>query len=254
MLYFYLYEYKYIKTERVDIQMKNNIIKYTAILLSFATIIILFAACAKEEQVNEYMLIKDDKIYYRKNDKDDYYELVTDKEGVTVVDENGNLLWKVTDSSGKDQTHPVSYPLFLIEGEKMSCQQFTITCPKGWESTGNINFMMKNVKENKMIEYSYLEKTDKNYSPFEEEWAKFEESFKPMVEEGTAKLTRSNTQIAGRDAIKVIMEINNDGATSYLEIYNIEDKGGRMTFRCSCDYTEKGYDFKAILDTIEYRY
>ena len=77
--------------------MKNNIIKYTAILLSFATIIILFAACAKEEQVNEYMLIKDDKIYYRKNDKDDYYELVTDKEGVTVVDENGNLLWKVTD-------------------------------------------------------------------------------------------------------------------------------------------------------------
>ena len=222
-------------------------------MLCFATIITLFVACAKEEQVNEYMLIKDDKIYYRKDEKDDYYELVTDQNGVTTVDENGNLLWKVTDSSGKDQTQPVSYPNFLIENNKMSCQQFTITVPKGWESIGNKSFMMKNIKENKMIEYAYFEKTSKNYMPFEEEWAKFEESFKPMIEEGTAKLTRTNTQIAGRDAVKVIIEINNDGATSYLENYNIEDKNGRMTFRCSCDYTDKDFDFKAILDTIEYR-
>jgi len=233
--------------------MKNNIIRYAAILLSFATIITLFAACAKEQQINEYMMIKDDKIYYRKNENDDYYELVTDKNGVTVVDGNGNLLWKVTDANGKDQTHPVSYPLFLTEGTKMSCQQFTITCPKGWQSKGNINFMMKNEKENKLIEYSYYEKADENFSTFEEEWAKFEETFKPMIEEGTAKLTRSVTQIADRDAVKVVIEVNNEGATSYMEMYNIDDKNGRMTFRCTCDYTDKGFDFKAILDTIEYR-
>ena len=252
MLYFYLYEYKYIKTERVDIQMKNNIIKYTAILLSFATIIILFAACAKEEQVNEYMLIKDDKIYYRKNDKDDYYELVTDKEGVTVVDENGNLLWKVTDSSGKDQTHPVSYPLFLIEGEKMSCQQFTITCPSGWESSGNLNFRIKNSAENKQIEYSFRDKADEKYKTADEEYATLEKTFKSMIDDGSAILTKSTTTVAGRNAVKIVLEFTGENP-SYMETYCVEDGNGMMCFNCFCNYEDKGFDFKAILDTIEYR-
>ena len=43
-------------------------------------------------------------------------------------------------------------------------------------------------------------------------------------------------------------------AASEQGVFALEDKGGRMTFRCSCEYTEKRYDFKAILDTIEYRY
>ena len=254
--------------------MKKEIIRYIAILLSFATVIAVFTACAKkdnkreedsereeqkeeqmkEEQINKYLLIKDDKIYYRKNEQDDYFELATDADGVTVVDEYGNLLWKVTDANGNDQTHPVSYPLFLVEGNKMACQQFTITCPKGWESTGSINFRMKNEKENKSIEYSFYETTEKDYKTPDEMIAFLEEQFKPMVEEGTAKLTRTETRVAGRDATKLTIEVNNKGESSYMEIYYVENKNGHMCFTCFCDYEDKGFNFKAILDTIEYRY
>ena len=153
--------------------------------------------------------------------------------------------------SGEKDSHDIVYRWIGLDG-----QPIWINC-KGkaiHDAEGNTIFMVGCINEvgkrNIADNVSGLLGDDNIW----DEWAKFEESFKPMVEEGTAKLTRSNTQIAGRDAIKVVIEINNDGATSYLEIYNIEDKGGRMTFRCSCDYTEKGYDFKAILDTIEYRY
>ncbi len=233
--------------------MKTNIKKYLAILLSFASIITLFAACSKVDE-SALLYKKDGKIFYRKSESDDAYELVTDKNGVTVVDENGNLLWKVTDSQGVDQTHPVSYPVFLVEdGNYMSCQQFTIKLPKGWESSGNVNFRFKNYKEGKSIEYSYLGKDEKEYMTVDERIAKIEESFKPMVEEGTAKITKSTTQVAGRDALKVVIEVTNNGANSYMESYYLENRNGTMCFNCFCNYEDRGFDFKAILDTVEYR-
>ncbi len=255
--------------------MKKIFIRYLAVLLSFAALITLFTACKKDENKKEKEKEKkeisaeketeknfensliyedDDKIFYRKSESDDAYELVTDSNGVTVVDENGNLLWKVTDSNGNDRTHPVSYPVFLVEdGNYMSCQQFTIKLPKGWESLGNVNFRIKDFDKNRSIEYSYLGKEDNSYVSVDESVANIEESFKPMVEEGTAKITKSTTQVAGRDALKVVIEVTNNGADSYMESYYLENRNGTMCFNCFCNYEDRGFDFKAILDTIEYR-
>ena len=69
--------------------MKNNIIKCLAILLSFASIITLFAACSKNDE-SALLYKKDGKFYYRKDTTDDAYELATDENGVTRV----TLKWK----------------------------------------------------------------------------------------------------------------------------------------------------------------
>ena len=101
--------------------MKKNIIKTCAVLLALASIITVFTACKKVDE-NTLLYEEGGKIYYRKEAGDEAYELVTDQNGVTVVDENGNMLWKVTNADGEDQTHPVSFPAYLQDGKTISCQ------------------------------------------------------------------------------------------------------------------------------------
>lgn len=231
--------------------MNKNILKIAAILLSFASIITVFAACSKADE-NTLLYEEKGKLYYRKEAGDAAYELVTDKDGVTVVDENGNMLWKVTDADGNDQTHPVSFPAFINDGKTVSCQQFTISCPKGWESKGNLNFILKNADEGLTISYSFLGADEEIYATVDENISKLEDAFKTQIDDGTAILTRSQTQVAGRDATKLIVETTGENP-SYMEVYYVEIASGTMNFACSGDYEDKGYDYKAILDTIEYR-
>ncbi len=230
--------------------MKKNILKYVAILICFASIITVFTACSNNDE--ELLFEKGGKIYYRKEIGDEAYELVTDANGVTVVDEQGNMLWKVTDANGEDQTHPVSFPAFLNDGKTVSCQQFTIKCPKGWESTGNLNFILKNAEEKLYINYSFIGTEEEIYATVDEQIVKLEEAFKTQIEEGTAILTRSTSQVAGRDATKFVIETLGENP-SYQEVYYVDIGSGIMHFYCSCDSEDKGFDFKAILDTIEYR-
>ncbi len=229
--------------------MKKNIIKTCAVLLALASIITVFTACKK---VDENILLYEEggKIYYRKEAGDEAYELVTDQNGVTVVDENGNMLWKVTNADGEDQTHPVSFPAYLQDGKTISCQQFTMKCPKGWENIGNFKIMLKNVDEGVQIDYSYIQPDEgEEKSTVDAEVAKLEKLFGL-----SSKITRTKTQIGGRDAEKLVLEML-DGTPVYMEIYCIEVGNGLMSFNCTyTDAANKGtYDFKAILDTIEYR-
>ncbi len=231
--------------------MKKNIIKTCAVLLALASIVTVFTACKK---VDENTLIYEEggKIYYRKEAGDDAYELVTDEDGVTVVDESGNLLWKVTDAQGEEQTHPVSFPAYLEDGKTISCQQFTMKCPKGWENIGNFKIMLKNVDEGLQIDYSYIEpdvEKGEQKVTVDAELEKLEKVFGI-----TAEITRTKVQIAGRDAEKLVLEIAGD-TPGYMEIYCIEVGAGLMSFNCTyVDYANKGtFDFKAVLDTIEYR-
>ncbi len=230
--------------------MKKNILKYVAILLCFASIITVFAACSKEDE-NSLIFKEKGKIYYRLDADDDAYELVTDSNGVTVVDEQGNLLWKVTDSEGKDQTHPVSFPTYLEDGKEISCQQFTIKMPKGWENIGNFKIMLKNAKENLQIDYSFIEEPDKTVDTLIEEGIK--KLFQPSIDAGEATAKQEQTQIGGRDATKLIIEFTTENP-SYSEIYYVKISTGIMVFMCSAPYESKGeFNFKAVLDTIEYR-
>lgn len=228
--------------------MKNNIVRYVAILICFASIITVFTACSDND--NKLIYEKGGKIYYRKDVNDDAYELVTDKNGVTVVDEQGNLLWKVTDANGEDQTHPVSYPHYIEDGKNIECQQFSIKCPKGWENIGNFKIMLKNVEEGLQIDYSYLEPdADGAKRTVDTEMENLQKLFN-----GTAEVTRKKVQVAGRDA--ELLVINGlEGTDVYMEVYCVESGNGLMTFNCTYkDPAKKGtFNFKAVLDSIEYR-
>ncbi len=229
--------------------MKKNMIKYVAILLCFASIITVFAACSNKDD-GSLIFKEKGKIFYRRSETDNAYELVTDSNGVTVVDEQGNLLWKVTDAEGQDQTHPVSFPAYLEDGKEISCQQFTIKLPRGWENIGNYKIMLKNPKEGLQIDYSFLEPDDENGKvTVDSEMENLEKLFGQ-----TGEITRSKTQVGGRDAEKIAIDISGE-TPAYMEVYCVELGSGLMCFNCTNDdYAEKGeFDFKAVLDTIEYR-
>ena len=253
--------------------MKKENIKHVAILLCFASIVSVFAACSKEAQNNgaetssestvyvpsefktekeKFYTDENGKLYYREDSEADGYELVTDENGVTVVDKDGNMIQKVTDADGKEATRPVSFPTFINEGNTIACQQFVITLPDGWASSGNVNLMFRNETEGKQINYSFVEKGVKNYKTTAENIAFLKESLKSMTEDGTAVIEEGTAQVAGRDAVKLTVETK-DANPSYMEVYYVETEKGTMTFTCICKPADKGFDFNAILNTIQYR-
>lgn len=230
--------------------MKKNYLKMLAIILCFASIITVFAACKKEDE-STLVYKEGGKIFYRKEAGDDAYELVTDAEGVTVVDEEGNMLWKVTDANGVEGTHPVAFPDYIQDGKTIECQQFTIKCPKGWENIGNFKIMLKNPDKGLQIDYSYLQPDEENGETnvtVDGELAKLEQLF------GSANVTRTKTQVGGRDAEKLVVDMIGD-TPAYMEVYCVVSGNGLMAFNCTYTNPEdKGtFDFKAVLDTIEYR-
>jgi len=235
--------------------MKNATVKITAILLALASILaVAGAACGKND--DSLVFKKGGKIFYRKTVDDNAYELVTDAKGETVVDEQGNLLWKVTDANGDDQTMPVSFPSYLTEGNKISCQEFTIKVPSGYENIGGEMIMLRNPKKGFQIDYTLFEATQGDEGNTAEARAQIVEDF--LQNETTKKngtVTKEKVQIGGRDAIRLIVDMSNTDPQSYMEAYYIDSVNGVMAFSCSCkNYEDKdAVDFKAILDTIEYR-
>ena len=235
--------------------MKNTTVRITAILVALASLLaVAGAACGKND--DELIYKKNGKIFYRKTPEDNAYELVTDANGETVVDEQGNLLWKVTDVNGEDQTMPVSYPSYLTEGGKISCQEFTIKVPAGYENIGGDMIMLRNDKQGTQIDYSIFEATESEEGNTAEARAAIvEEFFRNETAQKTGTVTRKEVQIGGRDAICLIIDMNATDPQSYLEAYYIDSVNGVMAFSCSCkNYADKDkVNFKAILDTIEYR-
>lgn len=235
--------------------MKNTTVKIIAILVALAGILaVAGTACGKKDDSLVYR--KNGKIFYRLNPDDNAYELVTDAKGETVVDEQGNLLWKVTDVNGEDQTMPVSFPSYLTEGGKISCQEFTIKLPSGYENIGGDAIMLRNDKKGTQIDYTIFEATEGEEGNTAAARAQIvEEFFQTAVAEKSGTVTKKEVQIGGRDAICLIIDMSNADPQSYMEAYYIDSVNGVMAFSCSCkNYAEKDkVDFKAILDTIEYR-
>lgn len=236
--------------------MSNKAIRIIAIAVALMSIVCIFAACSGGNENSEELIFKKNgKIYFRKEANDNAYELVTDANGETVVDEQGNLLWKVTDADGKEQTHPVSFPGYLQDGKKVSCQQFTISIPRGWENIGHNMIMLRDTKSSKQIDYSFFTPDEDGNVPTAESRAKaLTDLLKTEVEKGNISVKQENVQIGGRDAIKVVMDNSGSEKQAYAEVYYISLESGTMSFFCTCPYEERNkMDFKAILDTIEYR-
>ena len=234
--------------------MKKSTVKIICVLGALAICLTAFAACSGEDNSQKLLYEEGGKIYYRPEIGEAAYELATDANGVTRVDEEGNLLWKVTDAEGNDRTHPVSYPSYLIDGKTVSCQQFTIKMPKGWSNIGHNSIMLRDKKGTIKIDYTFFTpKEDGTIPTAQGQVEELEKLLAPSFEDGTAKMETSDVQVAGRDAKKVVL-ITTGKADTYLEVYYIDVPTGVMAFFCACDFEDGGkYDFKAILDTIEYR-
>lgn len=234
--------------------MKKSTLKIISVLGALAICITAFAACSSEDNSQKLLYEEGGKIYYRKEVGEAAYELVTDSNGVTRVDEEGNLLWKVTDADGNDQTHPVSYPSYLVDGKSVSCQQFSITMPKGWSNIGSDSIMLRSKDGETKIDYSFFGAEEDGTIPTAEDRVEMlEEFFAPSIADGTATVEIKDVQVAGRDAKKAVIKTSGK-SDAYLEAYFISVSSGVMSFSCACEYEEGGkFDFKAILDTVEYR-
>ncbi len=249
---------EYFYREEGKILMKKNTLKIAAVLSGLAVCLTAFAACSSEKNEDKLIYKEGGKIYYRPQQGDIARELATDKNGVTLVDSEGNLLWKVTNADGEDQTHPVSYPAVLNEGDRISCQQFSIKLPRGWEKMKSNNaVMLKNEKDSAQIDYSFFENKEDEVNTAESRVQALNEMLQPSVKDGTAIIEVEDVQVSGRDAKKIVIKTsgkNSGKKDAYLEVYFIDTANGVMSFSCSCPAEDGGkYDFKAVLDTIEYR-
>ncbi len=250
--------------------MKKETIKYTAILLSFATAVVFFASLVKkiDEAKKETAANAVAKTNYSPNENvtetESFYidengvyfyngnELATDENGITLTDDDGNMIQKITDAQGNEETQPVSFPKFISMGNQVACQQFTITLPEGWIDDSSYNLRIKSESEDISVDYSFSDKRNESYVSIDKSIAELESTFQPMVDEGSVEIAKDRTTIAGRDAVKFVIEIKGE-YPSYMESYYIETANGTMIFNCFCDPEDKGFDFKAILDMIEYR-
>lgn len=103
--------------------MQKKIIAAAALVLALT---LLFVACGKGPTIVT---------------KEGYeYPLVTDAEGNTVLDDNGDLLIYVTDENGKyvedangePQTNAVTFPDQILGTNKIETAQYVMTYPEGW--------------------------------------------------------------------------------------------------------------------------
>ncbi len=235
--------------------MKSSALKIAAVLMCLATVATALAACSSKKSNEEELIYEEDgKIYYRPEEGAAAYELATDANGETLVDAQGNLLWKVTNAAGEDQTHPVSFPDYLQDGKKLSCQQFTIKVPRGWENIGNTAIMLRNDKKNYQINYSFFESTEETVETAEGRVAQTEEMFQVGVESGEIELETSDSSVAGKPAKKLVVKITGDSENGYMETYFVTTDNGVMSFACTCEAKDGGkFDFLEILNTLEYR-
>lgn len=116
--------------------------KAIALLSAALVLASMFAACEKHSRYGRLIV----------DSRGMEHVIMTDKDGVTVCDENGNLVEILTDSSGKPipleavdgvepsegeyQTHPVTFPNLIKDGQKVEDAFCEVTVPDGWSCKG----------------------------------------------------------------------------------------------------------------------
>lgn len=116
--------------------MNNKIIAVICVVLMLAAVL---AACGKKPTIRA----KDGKEYL----------LVTDAEGNTVVDGNGNLVVQVTDTDGKNVTDEngenktaiLTFPEAISRNGSVETASYILTAPEGWSLESNGTKLRKKV-------------------------------------------------------------------------------------------------------------
>ena len=233
--------------------MKNRLRNISLFIVCFAVLVSVLAACGKKDDgYSQGIFEEDGKLYYREENNGRVQELLTDDNGVTVVDGDGNMIWQFTDANGENATQAVSFPDIIIDGKKVECQQFSLTMPKGWTQKVESAMMIEDSELGVQIDYTYMESTESKVYTVQDvidNYKKMGEMFDKSLE---ASVTVDDAEIAGKQAKMVVLK-HNEG---FIRAYIIEEGGNVMSFLCggtNFANAEK-YDFEKILNTIEFRY
>lgn len=112
--------------------MEKKIIAVACVLVILA---VTLAACG-----SKYLVVE--------NDDGMEYAAVTDEEGKTVVNEQGDIVVYVTDvdgdlvtdTNGEPQTNSITIPSVIADGDTVETADYTLTMPDGWTANSNGRF------------------------------------------------------------------------------------------------------------------
>lgn len=112
--------------------MEKKIIAVACVLVVLA---VTLAACG-----SKYLIVE--------NDDGMEYAAVTDEEGNTVVNEQGDIVVYVTDvdgdlvtdTNGEPQTNSITIPSVIADGDTVETADYTLTMPDGWTANSNGRF------------------------------------------------------------------------------------------------------------------
>lgn len=112
--------------------MEKKIIAVACVLVILA---VTLAACG-----SKYLIVE--------NDDGMEYAAVTDEEGNTVVNEQGDIVVYVTDvdgdlvtdTNGEPQTNSITIPSVIADGDTVETADYTLTMPDGWTANSNGRF------------------------------------------------------------------------------------------------------------------
>jgi hypothetical protein len=137
--------------------------KPIVLLCLFLTLLFVFAACNRHSRYGTIIV----------DQQGMEHVVMTDANGVTVIDSDGNLIEIVTDSgnkkpialptqdgtaaAGRDveyQTHPVTFPGVVENDSVVEDAICRLTLPEGWEQTGNSILLLQNTQTGAQIQIS----------------------------------------------------------------------------------------------------
>ena len=137
--------------------------KMIVLFCVFLILLFSFAACKKH---SKYGTLVVDQMGME-------HVIMTDANGVTMIDGDGNLIEIVTDSGNKKpiavptvdgtaaagqvgdyQTHPVTFPGVVENGESVEDAICQLTLPEGWEQTGSEMMLLYHAQTDARIQIS----------------------------------------------------------------------------------------------------
>ena len=189
--------------------------------------------------------------------------IMTDANGVTVVDSIGNLVEIMTDSSNKKplaaptengtvfadqvgdyQTHAITFPGIVENGDQVENQDCIVTVPKGWEQIGNGTLILRH------------KDTDASMAIYTDLGGTLTGALEDM-ENTLARLSldydihESDVTVDGLNAVRTQYDLDDVTQITYL----LQTKNGEIC-RINCTVqTERlsAVDFDAVLQTVHFK-
>lgn len=191
--------------------------KLIVLFCVFLVLLFAFAACKRHTKYGTFIV----------DQQGMEHIVMTDANGVTVVDADGNLVEIVTDSRSKKpialptqdgtaaaqgseyQTHPVTFPGVVEDGEAVEDGFVSVTPPEGWEQVGTGILLLQHMATDARVQIS----TDVG-GTVEEAVEQLTGQIETLAPEGG--YTQTDVTVDGLTATRTQYEISGMTVTSYL--------------------------------------